>query len=373
MRSVDFLVVGAGIAGASVAAELAAKASVIVIEQESQPGYHATGRSAAVFSETYGPPQIQALSSASRSFYDHHPTDFCDHPILKPLGLVMVARPDQSEHLDQFLKENQTTAQRLSPDEVCRRVPILRREMLAGGALEPHCQDIDVAGLHQGYLRLMRRRGGDLITETALPEVDRADGSWVVRLSEGLVEAGAIINAAGAWGDTVALQCGARPLGLVAKRRTALTIDLPIDIDPSDWPVVVDIEEKYYFKPEAGRLLLSPADATPSQPTDAQPEEIDVATAVDRFERATDMEVKRIGHRWAGLRTFAPDGTPAVGWDDRVDGFFWLVGQGGYGIQTAPALARFAAALAIGDEIPQDIRNWGVDDSRLSPRRFREG
>ncbi len=185
--------------------------------------------------------------------------------------------------------------------------------------------------------------------------------------------AGCIINAAGAWGDEFARSAGVCGLGLVPKRRTALTIDLPDGIDPSEWPVVVDIEEQFYFKPEAGRLLVSPADATPSPPTDAQPDELDIAIAVDRFQRATTVTVGRIAHRWAGLRTFAPDGVPAVGWDSEIDGFFWLVGQGGYGIQTAPAMARLAGALAVGNEIPQDIRDWGVDENALSPRRFREG
>lgn len=373
MQTVDFLVVGAGMAGASVGAELALKASVLVIEQESQPGYHATGRSAAVFSETYGPPQIQALSSASRHFLENPPDGFGDHPILTERGLIMLARLDQADHLDQFLSTNHATAAGLSADDVVDRVPILRSDGWAGGAIEPDCRDIDVAALHQGYLRTMGARGGRLLTDVRLPPIERDGEHWIVNVADGPVAAGAIVNAAGAWGDSVGQMLDVRPLGLVPKRRTAVTIDLPAGMDASAWPVVVDIDEQFYFKPDAGKLLISPADATPTPAVDAQPDELDVAIAIDRFQRATTIEVGRIAHRWAGLRTFAPDGVPAVGWDAEMDGFFWLVGQGGYGIQTAPALARYAAALAVGNEIPQDIRDWGADDSRLSPRRFREG
>ncbi len=373
MQTVDFLVVGAGMAGASVGAALAAEASVLVVEREAQPGYHSTGRSAAVFSETYGPAQVQALSRASRSFFEHPPDGFCDHPILTDRGLIMLAREGQSDSLDRFLDENRGTARRLSADEVLRIVPIVRPDGLLGGASEPDCRDIDVAGLHQGYLRLLRRRGGRLVSDTALPSIVREGGGWRVELAGETFAGGAIVNAAGAWGDEIARQCGVRPLGLTPKRRTALTVDAPTGLDVSAWPVVVDIDERFYFKPEAGHLLLSPADATPSPAVDAQAEEIDVATAIDRVQKVADVPVSRIRHRWAGLRTFAPDGVPVAGWDGDIEGFFWLVGQGGYGIQTAAALAECAAALAMGAEISQDIADQGVDASRLSPSRFRKG
>ncbi|MEM7446198.1 MAG: FAD-binding oxidoreductase [Pseudomonadota bacterium] len=371
MKVVDYLVVGAGMAGASIAAELSDYGSVVMIERENQPGYHSTGRSAAVFSETYGPPTIQALSSASRAFFENPPEGFRDHPLLTPRGMIMIARADQADRLDEFLADNQGTARGLDTPEMCRMVPILRGDQLAGGAFEPDCSDIDVAALHQGFLRLVRERGGRVVTDMALPPIERDGGRWQVDIQNERIAVGAIVNSSGAWGDEVARSCGAGPIGLVPKRRTAITIDVPPACDASAWPVVVDIDERFYFKPESGRLLISPADTTPSPPTDAQPEEIDVATAVDRFETATDLAVKKISHRWAGLRTFAPDGDPVVGWDPDVDAFFWLVGQGGYGIQTAPAMARLAAALAVGAELSQDIVDKGVDASSLSPRRFK--
>lgn len=360
-------------AGASIGATLAAEALVLVVEREAQPGYHSTGRSAAVFSETYGPPQVQALSRASRRFFEDPPDGFCDHPILTDRGMIMLAREGQSDSLDRFLDENRGTARRLSADEVRRTVPIVRPDGLLGGASEPDCRDIDVAALHQGYLRLLRHRGGRLAADVALPSIVRDGEAWRVELAGEAYAAGAIVNAAGAWGDEIARQCGVQPLGLTPKRRTALTVDAPPGLDISAWPVVVDIDEAFYFKPEAGHLLLSPADATPSPPTDAQAEEIDVATAIDRVQQAADIPVNRIRHRWAGLRTFAPDGVPVAGWDGDAEGFFWLVGQGGYGIQTAAALAECAAALAMGAEISQDMTDQGVDASRLSPSRFRKG
>ena len=373
MQAVDFLVVGAGMAGASVGAALAAEASVLVVEREAQPGYHATGRSAAVFSETYGPSQVQALSRASRRFFENPPDGFCDQPILTDRGLIMLARDGQSDSLDRFLDENRATARHLSADEVRRIVPIVRPDGLLGGASEPDCRDIDVAALHQGYLRLLRHRGGRLVADAALPSIARNGARWHVELAGEMYSVGAVVNAGGAWGDEIARNCGVRPLGLIPKRRTALTVDAPAGLDVSAWPVVVDIDERFYFKPETGHLLLSPADASPSPPMDAQAEEIDVATAIDRVQQAADIPVSRIRHRWAGLRTFAPDGVPVAGWDGEADGFFWLVGQGGYGIQTAAALAECAAALAMGAEISQDIQNQGVDASRLSPGRFRKG
>jgi D-arginine dehydrogenase len=242
---------------------------------------------------------------------------------------------------------------------------------VAGGLLEPDAMDIDVHALHQGYLRGLRARGGSLVcgAEARLLAHDGAD--WQVETAAGGFAAPVVVDAAGAWADELGRMAGAAPIGLVPKRRTAITFDPPAGLPIDRWPAVIDIDEQWYFKPDAGRLLASPADETPSPPCDAQPEEMDIALAVDRIERAASFRIRRIEHKWAGLRSFVADKTPVVGFDDRVEGFFWLAGQGGYGIQTSPAMGRLAAALAAGEGVPADLATLGVDAAALSPRRLR--
>lgn len=366
----DICVIGAGIAGASIAAELADKARVLLVERESQPGYHTTGRSAALFSTTYGPSVIRALSRASEPFYNNPPPGF-DRPLLTPRGALMIARGDQLESLDALQRELTGAAgvERLDGSAARALVPLLRSGHVAAAIFEHFAQDIDVHALHQGYLRQFRTRGGTFVANAGVDAIRRESGGWTIAAGSRTFEAATIVNAAGAWGDAVAEMAGIASVGLVPKRRTAAIIALPEGTSAHHWPMVIDIDEEFYAKPDAGRLLISPADETPSEPCDAQPDEYDVAVAVDRVETALEIEVRRIENKWAGLRTFAADKNPVVGWGDVERSFFWLAGQGGYGIQTAPALAQLAAALVLGTAPDRAIMDQGIDLDSMSPGR----
>jgi D-arginine dehydrogenase len=371
----DFLIVGAGIAGASIAYELAAHATVCLIEAEPRPGFHATGRSAALFAPSYGGREIRAVTRASRRFFDRPPQGFCDHPLLRPRGCMYIARADQRRRLERMVESIRASGSALAmieAKEAMTRVPLIRAGYLAAAALDSDAMDIDVDALHQGFLRGARATGATLMTGNKVTHIARRNGTWVVELPGGTVSAPAVVNAAGAWADELAEACGARRVGLQPFRRTALLVDAPAGVDVRRWPAVIDADEEFYFKPDAGQLLLSPADEIPQGPGDAQPEDIDVALGVDRVQAALDIDVRRVSHSWAGLRTFSPDRVPVVGFDPEVEGFFWCVGQGGYGIQTAPAMARAAAALARQEEIPAEVALEGLTAADLSPLRFME-
>jgi D-arginine dehydrogenase len=359
MAVVDFLVVGAGMAGASIAAELAGEASVLVVEAEDAPGYHTTGRSAALYIASYGGPPVRALTAASRAFFDAPPAGFAEYPLLSTRGCLHIATAGQLPQLDALAADLAATGvevRRIGADEARAMAPILRPQAAAGGVHEPAAADIDVAALHAGFLRLARRRGAALQVSAGLVALAREGETWSARLASGeTVNARTVIDAAGAWGDRVAVLAGAAPVGLVPCRRTGLILDLPPGIDASAWPAVIDVAEQFYFKPEAGRLMASPADETPSDPLDAAPDELDIAICVERIQTAADLPVRRVVRSWAGLRTFSPDRTPVFGYDDATPGFFWFVGQGGYGIQIAPAAARLGAALALKRPVPGDI------------------
>lgn len=361
----DCIVIGAGIAGASVAAELAAQCRVLLLERERQPGYHTTGRSAALFTAAYGPPVIRALTRASRRFFDDPQSAFLDHPLLLPRGAVFVARPDQAEALETMQQMLGDAVVHLDSAALADRMPLLRDGYATAGLWDRDAADIDVHGLHQHYLKTLRARGGELRTGQRLDALSH-DGEWRVDTRDDVLVAPIVVNAAGAWGDEIAEMAGLMPAGLVPKRRTALTVDAPGGADTTLWPMTIDVDEHFYLKPDAGKLLISPADATPSPPCDAQPDEMDIALCIDRIERAFDLAVRRIESKWAGLRTFLPDGSPMAGFDPDASGFFWLVGQGGYGIQSAPALARASAALIMDREIPADIADQGVSADALS-------
>ena len=361
-------------AGAAAAAHLAADRRVMLLERESQPGYHSTGRSAALFTETYGNRAIRILTGAGRAFYAAWADGFAENPILKPRGALMFALPGQEAALDatwEDLSALDRRVRRLDAAEACAVVPALRPEQVLGAVLEPDAMDIDVHELHQGYLRLLRRRGGRLVTDAEVVSLARAGDTWTVRTSAGEFGAPVVVNAAGAWGDILAGLAGLPPIGLVPKRRTALTIASPVGYDTSAWPMTLDVGETFYFKPDAGRLLVSPADETPIEPCDVQPDELDVAIAIDRLMRATTIEVTRVERKWAGLRSFVADKTTVCGFDPLAKGFFWLAGQGGYGIQTAEAMARCAVSLIDRDELPADIAARGLAAATLSPARFR--
>lgn len=369
----DVLVVGGGIAGVSVGAALAQTRRVAVLERERLPGYHATGRSAALFCETYGSPQIRALSRGSRAFLAAPPAGFTETALLLPRGLLYVAHEDQLERLCRFAEEPDLRDKRplLDTDAARALSPLLRPEHAVAALHDPDASDIEVHALHQGYLRLLRRRGGLYAAPADVLALERRNGLWTLDCGSARYSAPVVVNAAGAWADRIAALAGVAPIGLEPRRRTAVMIEAPEHADLAQWPLTLDVDETFYFKPDAGRLLLSPADETPSEPCDAAPEELDVAIAIDRFERATTLQVRRVLQRWAGLRSFVADRNPVVGYAADVPGFFWLAAQGGYGIQTAPAMARLAAALLQERPVPADLLALGVDASSLSPERLR--
>ena len=370
----DFIVIGAGMVGASVAYELASTARVCILEGEDRPGFHATARSAALFAPTYGGREIRALTRASRAFFDQPPAGFTEHALLRDRGCLYIARSDQLDHLDYMvtaIRDSGGKVVMLDRHAATKRVPLLREGYVAGAAFDSDAMDIEVESLHQGFLRGGRAAGAVLITRSWVAEPQWHNGVWSIQLSDGqTVSAPVLINAAGAWADTVAERCGAARLGLQPLRRTALLVDVPANVDINDWPAVIDADEMFYFKPEAGKLLLSPADETPDVPRDAYPDDLDVAIALDRVQGALELEVTRVSHSWAGLRTFSPDRAPVVGFDACVKGFFWCAGQGGYGIQTAPAMGRTAAAVARGESVPADVMAEGLTAAHLSPLRF---
>ncbi len=368
MGTFDDVVIGAGIAGAAAAYEMAADRSVLVLDQEAHPGHHTTDRSAALFSETYGNAAIRALAAGSRLFCKQPPAGFAA-PLLSPRGVIMVARPEQAARLDKWVASTGPAASTMTAAEVLARVPLLRPGYVGAGAFEPGAMDIDVHALHDGYLRGARARGAVVATSARLASLTRKGTGWTVHSGAGTWAAGMVVNAAGAWADQVAALAGAAPCGLQPMRRTTLTVDLPDGVDAAGWPVVIDIDEEFYFKPEGGRLLLSPADETPMPPCDVQPDELDVAICVDRVQRAADLPVRRVVRAWAGLRSFVADRTAVVGFDPGVPGFFWLAGQGGYGIQTAPAMGQLAAALLARRALPADLADLGVDAAALAPGR----
>ncbi len=352
--SPDIIVIGAGIAGTSAAAELAASARVLLLEMETQPGYHATGRSAAFFTPAYGNASVRAVTALSEPFYRSPPPGFSEVELLRPRDCLFFAHDGQLDALNALQKEV-GILKKLSADEVREKVSVFSTDYLAGGMLDDTGGDLDVDAVLQGYLRLFLLRGGELVTGTVVNNLVRDDGIWQVHAGGRSYTAPVIVNAAGAWADEVAELAGLAPLGLQPMRRTVMIIDAPDGVDISDWPLAINVEEEFYFKPDAGALLLSLANETPSPPCDSRPEDIEVAMAVDRFEMATGMEVPRVTHRWAGLRTFAPDKIFVLGFDPRSEGFFWLAGQGGYGVQTAPGLAWLTAAVINNTATPTDL------------------
>jgi D-arginine dehydrogenase len=368
----DVIVLGAGMAGASVAAELAPQRRVLLLELEDQPGRHTTGRSAAMFFESYGNATVRGLTRASRAFLEQPPEGFADVPLMSPRAALFVAGPEAAPRLQDMLGSFQegTGLKPLPREEALRQVPILRPEAVAAAALDDSGRDMEVAAILQGYLRLLRRAGAQVVLGAGEVALHRQSGQWTVDSRAGRFQAPVIVNATGAWADVVARQAGARPVGLQPMRRTAMTIPAPEGHDTRHWPMVIDVDETVYFKPDAGQFLLSPANEDPMDPCDVAPEELDIAIAVDRFEALTTHPVRRIAHRWAGLRSFVADRAPVAGWDPQAESFFWLAGQGGYGIQMAPALARAAAALVLGQALPADIAAQGVTADALSPRRL---
>ncbi|MEP6502702.1 MAG: FAD-binding oxidoreductase [Betaproteobacteria bacterium] len=367
----DVIIIGAGIAGASIAAHLAQRGRVLLLEGETQPGYHTTGRSAALYSTVYGNAAVRALSRASRDFLFQPPPGFAAAPLVHARPTLFFARHDQLELLHEARTDADVRAATrvLDAAETSALLPVFRPGYVAGGMVDDASADIDVHALHQGYLRSARRLGATLVTGRPALALERGADGWRVQVADGEFRAPILVNAAGAGGDEVARAAGVATIGLRPLRRTAMVIDAPGGAKPDDWPAAIAVDESFYFRPEAGRLLLSPADETPSEPCDAQPDEWDVAVAVDHFERAVGSPVARVLRRWAGLRVFTDDRTPAVGFDADAPGFFWFAGQGGYGIQMAEGLARAGAALACGEALPARLAEHGVRPDELCPAR----
>lgn len=370
MIECDYLVIGGGIAGCSAAYFLSRDAQVVVLERETQPGYHTTGRSAASFTTVYGDAVIRNLSLAAKTFYDTPSAGFAGNPLLTPLGALFFGDSSTAARVEQLLDEvaDPSRLVALSGAQAREILPVLGPQVVAA-AYEKNARSIDVHALHQGFIRGLRANGGTLQTDAQVIAVSRTKG-WEVETEKGRFHAPVVINASGAWSDDIAELAGVTPLGLRPLRRTALTFR-PDGVDYRGWPIAVEISEAFYIKPEGGLLMLSPADETPSPPCDAQPEEFDVANAVEILESWTSLKVPRIEHKWAGLRTFTRDRIPAAGFDDKADGFFWLVGQGGCGIQTAPGLGMFVAALAQGRAIPPELADLGLNAADLAVARLR--
>jgi len=367
-QAADILIIGGGVAGLSAAAALSRRAQVIVLEAEEQIGFHSSGRSATMVHYALGDRVVRELTRASRAFFDAPPEGFSDAPLGRTVPLLVHAREEELDALDALQADLApfATLDRLDRDGVRQLCPLLRDDAHYGiadrGALR-----LDPHALLQGYLGQLRRNGGELKTGARVAAVERGGGRWLVATEGGEeFSASILVNAAGSWADAIARLAGVSELGLQPLRRTIVTFDAPPGIDLDALPFAKTIGDELYFAAESGRLFASPMDEVPSEPTDAQPDEYEVALAAHRMEERTTVKVDRIHSRWAGLRTFTPDRHPAVGFAADADNFFWLAGQGGFGLQTSPAMARIAAALIAGDPWPMT----DVTEAELSPTRF---
>ena len=372
-ETADFLVIGGGIAAASLGYWLAPHGRTVLLERESQPGYHATGRSAALFFESYGTPQVRALTRASRAFFEHPPAGFAEHALLSARGALLIARPGEAALLGQhwaLASAISPRAELLDGAAACARVPVLRPEQVLGAVYEPDAMDMDVHAIHQGYRRGLRPHGGTLVCNAEARSIERVAGWWRVQAGGQTYRAPVLVNAAGAWCDEIASMAGVARIGLVAKRRSAFMFDPPALPGWAQWPMCIGLDHSWYIKPDAGMLLGSPANEDPMPPQDVQADEIDIAMGVHRIEAMTTLTIHRPGRRWAGLRSFVADGDLVGGFDARAPGFFWLAAQGGYGIQTSAAMGEACAALVRGLPLPQRIAEHGVSAALLAPQRL---
>ena len=370
----DFLIIGAGIAAASAGYWLSQRGSVTLLERETQPGYHSTGRSAALFIESYGTPQVRALTMASRAFFLKPPPGFAEHPLVSARGAMMVAAPGQQEALAEqwdILQKVTPLARRLTAHEVLEMVPVFRPEKTLGGVYEPDAYDMDVHAIHQGFLRGLKLNGGQVICQAEVNALERSGADWLATTTNGQrYQAGIVLNAAGAWADEIGKLAKAQPLGLEPRRRSAMIFRPPPKTNIAKWPMAIGVTEEWYFKPDAGMLLGSPANADPVTPQDIQPEDLDIALAIHRIQEMTTLEIRRPTRTWAGLRSFVTDGDLVGGFDSQVPHFFWVAAQGGYGIQTSPAMGQACAALVCGLALPESLQDFGLNAEMLSPARL---
>lgn len=373
MKSYDVLVIGGGIAGVSIAYELGADRSVCILEMESTLAAHTTGRSAATFVESLGDGQIRGLTRSSRAFYETPPEPFGD-PLLSPLPLLMTAasgRADVVRHMHSEISVL-TPDVRVVDDREARELnPLLRPGYTELALFEPHAMEIDVHAVHQGYVKGLRRRNGVIRTSARVVSVTRRGDLWSITDVTGeTYEAPVVVDAAGAWVDEVAEIARVHPIGIRPLRRTIFVVRAPEGVNTSALPMTADVDGAFYVKPEGAQMLCSPADETPAPPGDARPDEMDIARGLDSINEATVLNARHVRSSWAGLRSFAPDRHPVMGFDVRAEGFFWFAGQGGFGLQTAPALARLGAASVRGDDVPDDLAANGVSAEQIAAARF---
>ena len=368
---IDYLIIGAGISGAAAAYELAPHGTVVLLEAEASAAYHSTGRSAALYTPNYGSDLVRRINRLSHGFLSRPPEGFCTQPLLSPRGMLCVASTGQESQLATLVAEGGEEVEHLDAEQTLSLAPFLRQERVIGAAFEKAVADMDVDALHQGFLKGMRQRGGELFLNSRVIGLQRCGDSWKVELQDRQIDARCIVNAAGAWADDVARLAGIQPMGLEPRRRTAILVEPPAGLCLAGVPAMDFIGVDNYIKPDAGQLMVSPGDETPVAAHDVQPDDMDVAVLVDWLENETQLEVKRLAHQWAGLRSFVADGAPVAGFDPEAQDFFWLAGQGGYGIMMASALARASASLITGGVLPQDFIEAGVTESELSVTRLR--
>lgn len=368
----DVVVIGGGIAGVSAAAHLAPHGRVTLLEMESSLAYHTSGRSAAMLVENYGSDGARPLVKAARPFLEDPPEGSVDHPLLSDRAVIWVSGQGSLSVLERRADEARERGARcelLDPEQVVSLVPAMRVEWLDGGLYEPSGADIDVAGLHQAYVRMARSHDSEIVTNARVTDIARRNGRWMVRSREDAFESDVVVNASGAWGDEIARLAGVTPIGLQPMRRTAFMV--PGSESSAAWPMVVEASESFYFRPDGTQFLCSLAEEVPSEPMDTRPRMEDVALAIERINEATTFEIRTVNSQWTGLRTFAPDRDLVIGEDPTAPGFFWLVGQGGIGIQTSPAYAKLLECQVTGADLPDHFRDSGVDPDRTSPARFR--
>ena len=370
----DFIIIGSGIAGMSAAYRLSDHGKVIVIEKEAHLGYHTTGRSAAFFTENYGNKTIRALTKASRYFLENPTESFLNNPLMSLNGgVLMIANSNQIDAVEKELKyanENSAKVFEISKKEALKMVPALKENYLDRALHEPYSKVMDVDLIHQGYARGAKINETKIYFNQEVISISKDKNLWNIKTKNEVYSALLVINAAVAWCDEIALLANCKPLGIKPKRRTIIIFKNTDNYIINQWPVVIDINDNFYFKPESGKFLASPADETDSPPCDAQPEEIDIALTVERLEKATNLKIKNIEHKWAGLRSFYPDRTPVVGEDNNNSGFFWLAGQGGYGIMTSPSISKILESLITGKKWPKKLEELSINENTLSPNRF---
>jgi D-arginine dehydrogenase len=366
----DFLIIGAGISGASAGYELSATGSAVIVEAESSPGYHSTGRSAALYTPNYGPDLVRLINKKSHEFFSSPPEGFTDHSLLSARGMMIVALREQHAEFNALMRENTPDIDELNAQEVLSLAPFLQSNRVIGGAFEKGVFDMDVNAIHQGYLRGFSKRGGELFVDSAVSSMQWLQNHWVVTAGDQVLQARTVVNAAGAWADEIGRLAGAKSIGLIPKRRTAVMIDGPPNINLDNVPAIDFMGCNNYMKPEKHQLMVSPGDETPVAAQDIQPDDFDVAVLVDWLESTTQINVTKIYHQWAGLRCFVNDGKPVVGFDSEAKNFFWLAGQGGYGIMMAPALALATVELVTNRCLPTDFLNAGINALSFSPDRL---